>query len=82
MSNEFKPYFISKLEIKGKENIHYIFYFIDGEKTIDYSKTKIDVKSIEQPIQQHQVIQDTSGCIPQGIKLKLYISRFSFKNHL
>ena len=44
ISVEFKPYFNSKLEIKGKKNLHYIFYCINKDKILDYSKIKIETK--------------------------------------
>ena len=44
---EFRPYFSSKLEIKGEKNNHYIFYCsnkVNKEKIIDFSKLKIETK--------------------------------------
>ena len=43
---EFKPYFNSKLEIKGKKNCHFIFYCINIDTPIDYNKIKIETKEI------------------------------------
>ena len=65
---EFKPYFNSKLEIKGKKNMHYIFYCMNEEKKIDYSNLKINSKLNLQPIQQQQVTEVQSGNIPQETK--------------
>ena len=44
VSIEFKPYFNSRLEIKGKKNNHYIFYCTNDEKPIDYTNIKIETK--------------------------------------
>ena len=70
ISIEFKPYFNSKLEIKGKKNIHYIFYCFNEEKgkEIDYSKIKIQTNEIVQPNQQ----QDNKN-LSQGMKFQLNI---------
>ena len=70
---EFKPYFNSKLEIKGKKNCHYIFYCTKEEKTIDYSKIKIETKVIQQPQQPQQQTSTLNQLLglPQDMKLKI-----------
>ena len=66
---EFKPYFNSKLEIKGKKNCHYIFYCTKEEIIIDYSKIKIDTKIIQQQ-QQVSTLNQLLG-LPQEMNIKL-----------
>ena len=70
ISIEFKPYFNSKLEIKGKKNIHYIFYCFNEEKgkEIDYSKIKVQTNEIVQPNQQQE-----NQNLSQGMKFQLNI---------
>jgi hypothetical protein len=48
---DFKPYFSSKMEIKGKKECHYFLYCIDYDKEekIDYTKLNIEVKE-NQPL--------------------------------
>ena len=45
LSIDFKPYFSSKMEIKGKKECHYFLYCMDynKEEKIDYTKLNIEV---------------------------------------
>ena len=47
LSIQFKPYFYSKIEIKGKKEKHYLIYCMDydnNDKKIDYSKLIVETK--------------------------------------
>ena len=52
LSIQFKPYFYSKIEIKGKKEKHYFIYCMDydnNDKKIDYSKLIVETKD-SQPL--------------------------------
>ena len=51
LSIDFKPYFSSKMEIKGKKECHYYLYCMDYNENekIDYTKLNIEVKE-NQPL--------------------------------
>ena len=55
---DFKPYIYSKIEIKGKKDLHYFLYCMNYEenKIIDYSKMNLDIKD-NQPL----ALPDSSG---------------------
>ena len=65
---EFKPYFNSKLEIKGKKNCHYIFYCTNNEAQIDYNKIKIESKEITKSDNEFNYIINFGG---QNMEVKL-----------